>query len=159
MGQFGLVEDANPAAFGRLPDLAIGLPLPVEKTHRERMSRYLSLCSRTENPIPGAVFVRAGAESSCRHPCRGARIVLHAYGDEPLVLLHLTPTNLEGRLRLLTERLNDVRRVMQERKRREIEMQALLTERSRLRSCPSMRWKFGVELERPSVRRPEVELL
>ena len=26
-------------------------------------------------------------------------------------------------------------------------------------SCPSMRWKFGVELERPSVRRPEVELL
>ena len=27
------------------------------------------------------------------------------------------------------------------------------------RSCPSMRWKFGVELERPSVRRPEVELL
>lgn len=132
VGQFGLVEDANPAAFDRLPDLAIGLPLPVEKTHRERMSRYLSLCSRTENPIPGAVFVRAGAESSCRHPCRGARIVLRAYGDEPLVLLHLTPTNLEGRLRLLTERLNDVRRVMQERKRREIEMQALLTERSRL---------------------------
>ena len=29
----------------------------------------------------------------------------------------------------------------------------------RERSCPSMRWKFGVELERPSVRRPEVELL
>ena len=29
----------------------------------------------------------------------------------------------------------------------------------RLGSCPSMRWKFGVELERPSVRRPEVELL
>ena len=28
-----------------------------------------------------------------------------------------------------------------------------------LRPCPSMRWKFGVELERPSVRRPEVELL
>ena len=28
-----------------------------------------------------------------------------------------------------------------------------------LGSCPSMRWKFGVELERPSVRRPEVELL
>ncbi len=28
-----------------------------------------------------------------------------------------------------------------------------------VRSCPSMRWKFGVELERPSVRRPEVELL
>jgi putative transposase len=28
-----------------------------------------------------------------------------------------------------------------------------------IRSCPSMRWKFGVELERPSVRRPEVELL
>ena len=31
--------------------------------------------------------------------------------------------------------------------------------REPLRSCPSMRWKFGVELERPSVRRPEVELL
>lgn len=31
--------------------------------------------------------------------------------------------------------------------------------RHTLRSCPSMRWKFGVELERPSVRRPEVELL
>ena len=31
--------------------------------------------------------------------------------------------------------------------------------RLRVRSCPSMRWKFGVELERPSVRRPEVELL
>ena len=27
------------------------------------------------------------------------------------------------------------------------------------RSCPSMRWKFGVDLERPSVGRPAVELL
>lgn len=130
--RFGLVEDANAAAFDRVPDLAVGLPLPVEGTQRERMSRYLDLCSRTENPIPGALFVHAGAEGYRRHPCRGARIVLRAYGGEPLVLLHLTPTSLEGRLRLLSDRLSDARRVMQERKRREIEMQALLAERSRL---------------------------
>ncbi len=35
----------------------------------------------------------------------------------------------------------------------------VLSARDISRSCPSMRWKFGVELERPSVRRPEVELL
>ncbi|CAO4140232.1 sensor histidine kinase [Methylorubrum aminovorans] len=132
MRRFGLVEDANPAAFDRVPDLAIGLPLPVQPTQRERMGRYLDLCSRTENPIPGALFVRDGAEGFGRHPCRGARIVLRAYDEEPLVLLHLTPTGLEGRLSLLTDRLNDARRVMQERRRREIEMQALLAERSRL---------------------------
>ena len=41
-----------------------------------------------------------------------------------------------------------------------IEPRRLVTETvSGSRSCPSMRWKFGVELERPSVRRPEVELL
>lgn len=132
VGRFGLVRDANAAAFERLPDLTIGLPLPVETAHRERMRRYLDLCSRTENPIPGALFVRAAAEGDGRHPCRGARIVLRAYGEEPLVLLHFTPTGLEGRLRLLTDRLDEIRRVMQERRRREIEMQALLAERSRL---------------------------
>ena len=132
MRRFGLVEDANPAALERVPDLAIGLPLPVEPTQRERMGRYLDLCSRTESPIPGALFVRDGAEGFGRHPCRGARIVLRAYDEEPLVLLHLTPTGLEGRLGLLTDRLNEARRVMQERRRREIEMQALLAERSRL---------------------------
>nr|WP_246681725.1 sensor histidine kinase [Methylobacterium sp. L1A1] len=132
VGRYGLVGSANSAAFERLPDLVIGLPLPVEGTHRERMDRYLDLCSRTETPLPGVMFARAGAEGYCRHPCRGARIVLRGYGEEPLILLHLTATSLESRIRMLTDRLNGARRIMQERKKREIEMQALLAERSQL---------------------------
>ncbi|WP_331288048.1 MULTISPECIES: sensor histidine kinase [Methylobacteriaceae] len=128
----GLVEAANPAALAKVRGLAIAAALPIEATRREQVARFLDLCFRTESPVPGALFVRCGDDDYARHPCRGARIVLEVHERQPLVLLHLIPTGLDARIRILADRLNDARRVMQERKRRGIEMQALLAERDRL---------------------------
>lgn len=128
----GLVEAANPAALAKVRGLAIAAALPIEATRREQAARFLDLCFRTESPVPGALFVRCGDDDYARHPCRGARIVLEVHERQPLVLLHLIPTGLDARIRILADRLNDARRVMQERKRRGIEMQALLAERDRL---------------------------
>lgn len=132
----------------------VGSALPVRgDSQRNDLLRYLDRCSTTTAAVPGVLYVRTGDETYDRHPCHGARVQFQEFGAAPLILLHLHTDGLDRRFKILTAKLHDARRVMQERRRRARQTQALLDERERLlvRLAEDATARRSVERERDAV--------
>ncbi|WP_238258275.1 sensor histidine kinase, partial [Methylobacterium gnaphalii] len=82
--------------------------------------------------MPGVVFLQGQDGVPERHTCLGARARLREFGKGVSVLLHLDEAAFDRRFKILSAKLHDARRIMQERRRRARQMQALLEERGRL---------------------------
>ncbi|MFC5554067.1 sensor histidine kinase [Methylobacterium iners] len=129
----GVVEAANRSAHETLAGVEVGSVLSVLGSgDADELLRFLRRCSTTNATVPGALHFRTGDEVYERLRCHGARVQLQGFGGGPLILLHLHSDGLDRRFKILAAKLHDARMVMQERRRRVREMQALLTERERL---------------------------
>jgi PAS domain S-box-containing protein len=120
----GRIVAANPAA-ARVLELPLTPPFRTISDFLldppERIESYLAACSGSSAPLPGVLVIRGPCGGHRRYPCSGTRL---ASDDTPvLVLLRLDPGN-ESALgfRLLTERIDELTREVQERKRAEAEL-------------------------------------
>ncbi|MGU3359472.1 sensor histidine kinase [Methylobacterium sp. M6A4_1b] len=128
----GLLQALNSAARESLPALRVG-EIPVgHGPKRDAFLRYLDCCATTGALVPGAVFLEGVDGVPERHTCLGARARLRDMGEGVSVLLHLDGAAFDRRFKVLSGKLHDARRIMQERRRRARQMQALLEERGRL---------------------------
>lgn len=127
----GTIAYRNRAARARLPSALPGETFPSSSPEEaERFAAYLSLCTTSTIPIPGAVEIREGRER-LRFRCRGA-LVDPGRPDAARVLLRLLPDadrrwgSVEGesggRLNGLAEELLEVasRREQVERERDQV---------------------------------------
>lgn len=129
----GTVVAANPAAAalaGRSePDLA-GAPLADLVSHdRTKLTRYLAMCARTREMVPGALTFRsaAGVETPCR--CDGALVRPRSGGRPALILLRARPREAaSGRFVSLSERIEALSREVARRE----EVERVLREQSEL---------------------------
>jgi two-component system sensor histidine kinase DegS len=128
----GALEAANASAREALSGLRIGGFVPVQDAARDDFRRYLDRCASSTATLPGTLFLQCDDGGLERHCCHGTRARLSGFGDGSLVLLHLDGLGLGRRFNILASKLHDARRVMQERRRRAREMQALLREREEL---------------------------
>ncbi|WP_238272994.1 MULTISPECIES: sensor histidine kinase [Methylobacterium] len=128
----GEVEAANAMAREALPGLEVGCSLPVQGAVRDEFLRYVDRCASTAATLPGVLFLQRGDGGLDRHSCHGMRARLHGFEGHALVLLHLDAPALDRRFRLLAAKLHDARRIMQERRRRTLQLQSLMREREAL---------------------------
>lgn len=129
----GTVVAANPAAAalaGRPERDLVGTALAdLVSDDRARLARYLTLCSRTRDMVPGALGFRgaAGAETPCR--CDGTLVRPASRGRPALILLRAHPREAAaGRFAALSEQVEALSREVARRQ----EMERVLREQSEL---------------------------
>lgn len=81
----------------------------------EKVRQYLSMCSRTRQPVPGALTVRVDAD---RVACRTHGAVLNVTNDSPMIWLRLTPREpANSRFFALNQQVLDLNREIARRQR------------------------------------------
>lgn len=87
----------------------------VDTPAGEPLAAYLRACSRTRQPVPGALVWRTPDGRRLRSPCEGAVLRARAPGSEALLLLRLIPQEaLTSRFLALNQRLDELARLYHE---------------------------------------------
>ena len=122
----GDVVEANGAAREAVAGLIVGAALPIHRSRAAAFERLLRYCVTTAEAVPGTIPLPGPEGEIVRRQCRGRKLILDDPSGRDLVLLHFHSAPFDRRFGLLSARLLSARRVMDERRRREAVLKALL---------------------------------
>jgi len=101
----------------RLAELDKGDPAALEQ--------YLRACSRTREPLPGALLLACGAGEPVAYRCKGAVLAPHAQAAERRLLLRLVPRQRSpSEFAVLNEKINQLTREIVRRREVEVDLKA-----------------------------------